>query len=243
MKRRVLENRSFGEGASRRSALTKKGGPEPAFIRWYVTLSTKGPRRGWHFLSKIKIRASFKIRVNRSTHSTCASPSATLDPALEARRQATRDAARRRREYGGKKAGGRINLEADSLGLEPLQALEIPQNGQSFVWKCLDENTPDLEKLAISLEVCLDSAAFARRRIVGRGPRGRNLAPAAPAEHRPTAGYRTTWMTGTSPVMTENAGGRPLTIPRCSASISTARPAAGPRPSGSVRSRSGPACG
>jgi hypothetical protein len=47
-----------------------------------------------------------------------------------------------------KRRAARKNLEADSLGLEPLQALEIPQNGQSFVWKCLDENTPDLEKLA-----------------------------------------------------------------------------------------------
>jgi hypothetical protein len=71
-----------------------------------------------------------------------------------------------------KRRAARKNLEADSLGLEPLQALEIPQNGQSFVWKCLDENTPDLEKLAISLQARLDSAAGARRRIIGRGPRG-----------------------------------------------------------------------
>jgi hypothetical protein len=63
-----------------------------------------------------------------------------------------------------KRRTARKNLEADSLGLEPLQALEIPQNGQSFVWKCLDENTPDLEKLAISLQTRLDSAAGARLR-------------------------------------------------------------------------------
>ena len=31
-----------------------------------------------------------------------------------------------------KRRAGQINLEADFLGLEPLQALEIPQNGQSF---------------------------------------------------------------------------------------------------------------
>jgi hypothetical protein len=72
-----------------------------------------------------------------------------------------------------KRRAARKNLEADSLGLEPLQAVEIPQNGQSFVWKCLDENTPDLEKLAIRLQARLDSAAGARRRTIGRGPRGR----------------------------------------------------------------------
>src|ERR1700739_1430724 len=84
-----------------------------------------------------------------------------------------REGARGRRESGGKEADAAKNLEAGSLGLEPLQALEIPQNGQSFVWKCLDENTPDLEKLAISLQARLASAASARRRIIGRGPRGR----------------------------------------------------------------------
>jgi hypothetical protein len=73
-----------------------------------------------------------KIRVNRNTHWTCAFRSATLDPALEARRQATRDAARRRREYGGKKAGSAKKFGSGLFGLEPLQALEIHQNGQSF---------------------------------------------------------------------------------------------------------------
>jgi hypothetical protein len=68
-------------------------------------------------------------------------------------------------------------LETDSSGLQPLQAFEIPQNGQSFVWKCLDENTPDLEKLAISLQARLDSAAGARRRIIDGGPRGRGNFP------------------------------------------------------------------
>src|SRR5271163_2195580 len=35
-----------------------------------------------------------------------------------------------------------------SLGLEALQPLEIPQNGQSFLWKCLEKTSLDLEKLA-----------------------------------------------------------------------------------------------
>ena len=29
-------------------------------------------------------------------------------------------------------------------GLEALQLIEIPQNGQSFLWKSLEENSPDL---------------------------------------------------------------------------------------------------
>ena len=32
-------------------------------------------------------------------------------------------------------------------GLEGLQPLEIPQNHQSFLWKSLDKNSLDLEKL------------------------------------------------------------------------------------------------
>ena len=71
-----------------------------------------------------------------------------------------------------KRRAARKNLEADSLDLVPLQALEIPQNGQSFVWKCLDENTSDLEKLAIRLQARLDSAAGARRRTIGAGLAG-----------------------------------------------------------------------
>ena len=42
-------------------------------------------------------------------------------------------------------------LEEDSLGLEALQPIEIPQNGQSFVWKNLEKNSRDLEKLGEKL--------------------------------------------------------------------------------------------
>src|SRR5271156_3577154 len=35
----------------------------------------------------------------------------------------------------------------DSFGLKPLQPIEIPQNRQSFVWKSLEKNDRDLEKL------------------------------------------------------------------------------------------------
>jgi hypothetical protein len=35
-----------------------------------------------------------------------------------------------------------------SLGLEALQPLEIPQNGPSLLWKCLEKTSLDLEKLA-----------------------------------------------------------------------------------------------
>ena len=42
-------------------------------------------------------------------------------------------------------------LEEDSLGLEALQPIEIPQNGQSFLWKSLEENSPDLERLGEKL--------------------------------------------------------------------------------------------
>jgi hypothetical protein len=38
-------------------------------------------------------------------------------------------------------------LEVSTLGFGGLQPLEIPQNRQSFVWKSLEQNTPDLEKL------------------------------------------------------------------------------------------------
>src|ERR1700733_13383720 len=41
----------------------------------------------------------------------------------------------------------RKNLETDLIGLQPLQPVEIPQNGQSFLWKSLDKNSRDLEKL------------------------------------------------------------------------------------------------
>jgi hypothetical protein len=42
-------------------------------------------------------------------------------------------------------------LEEDSLGLEALQPIEIPQNGQSFLWKSLERNSRDLEKLGDKL--------------------------------------------------------------------------------------------
>jgi hypothetical protein len=35
----------------------------------------------------------------------------------------------------------------DSFGLRPLQPPEIAQNRQSFLWKSLEENRRDLEKL------------------------------------------------------------------------------------------------
>ena len=38
-------------------------------------------------------------------------------------------------------------LEEDYLGVEALQPIEIPQNGQSFLWKSLEKNDRDLEKL------------------------------------------------------------------------------------------------
>jgi hypothetical protein len=46
---------------------------------------------------------------------------------------------------------GRKNLEAEPFGFLPLQPIEIPQNDQSFVWKSLDKNRLDLEKLAEKL--------------------------------------------------------------------------------------------
>jgi hypothetical protein len=42
-------------------------------------------------------------------------------------------------------------LDVDTLGLDGLQPIEIPQNGQSFLWKSLEKNTRDLEKLAEKL--------------------------------------------------------------------------------------------
>src|SRR5271168_3622499 len=46
------------------------------------------------------------------------------------------------------RAGATKNLERRHLGFLGLQPLEIPQNGQSFVWKSLDGNSLDLERLA-----------------------------------------------------------------------------------------------
>jgi hypothetical protein len=58
-----------------------------------------------------------------------------------------------------------------------LQPLEIPQNGQRFVWKSLDENSLDLEKLAEKLGGRLCSAAFtpARRAGLEREPGERGI--------------------------------------------------------------------
>jgi hypothetical protein len=56
------------------------------------------------------------------------------------------------------------NLERHHLGFLGLQHLEIPQNGQRNVWKSLDRNTLDLEKLAKKLGARLCFAAFAPAR-------------------------------------------------------------------------------
>jgi hypothetical protein len=58
-------------------------------------------------------------------------------------------------------------LEEDTLGLEALQPIEIPQNGQSFLWKSLDENTLNLEKLARKLGRRLYSATPCLRQRPG----------------------------------------------------------------------------
>ena len=42
-------------------------------------------------------------------------------------------------------------LDVDTLGLEGLQPIENPQNGQSFLWKSLEENSSDLERLGEKL--------------------------------------------------------------------------------------------
>src|SRR5271156_4928348 len=48
--------------------------------------------------------------------------------------------------------GGRQEIwRVHTYGLGGLQPLEIPQNGQRFVWKSLDENSLDLEKLVETL--------------------------------------------------------------------------------------------
>jgi hypothetical protein len=52
----------------------------------------------------------------------------------------------------------RKNLETDTLGLEALQLIEIPQNHQSFLWKSLEGNTLFLERLGKKLGGRLDSA-------------------------------------------------------------------------------------
>jgi hypothetical protein len=47
------------------------------------------------------------------------------------------------------------NLVKDLLGLEALQPIEIPQNRQRNLWKGLEQNSLDLERLAKSLEVAV----------------------------------------------------------------------------------------
>jgi hypothetical protein len=50
-------------------------------------------------------------------------------------------------EYGGREPGAAKiwrDIKGGFLGLQPL---EIPQNRQSFLWKSLERNTLDLEKL------------------------------------------------------------------------------------------------
>ena len=42
-------------------------------------------------------------------------------------------------------------LETNTLHLEALQRLEIPQNRQSFLWKCLERTSGNLEKLGNKL--------------------------------------------------------------------------------------------
>src|SRR5271154_2796897 len=55
----------------------------------------------------------------------------------------------------------RKSLEKDLLDLKALQPIEIPQNRQSFLWKGLEQNKRDLERLHKSLEDRLNSAGFA----------------------------------------------------------------------------------
>jgi hypothetical protein len=68
-------------------------------------------------------------------------------------------------------------LERHHLGFLGLQPFEIPQNGQRNVWKSLDRNTLDLEKLAKKLGARLCFAAFAPARRAGLAERG--MAPVA----------------------------------------------------------------
>ena len=67
-------------------------------------------------------------------------------------------------------------LDEDALGLEALQPFEIPQNGQSFLWKSLEQNSRDLEKLGEKLggggapptEFCRADAPPCRARVFDR---------------------------------------------------------------------------
>jgi hypothetical protein len=69
--------------------------------------------------------------------------------------------------------GGPQKIWSDIIwGFLGLQPLEIPQNGQRNVWKSLDRNTLDLEKLAKKLGARLCFAAFAPARRAGLAERG-----------------------------------------------------------------------
>jgi hypothetical protein len=52
----------------------------------------------------------------------------------------------------------RINLDADHLGLEPLQPLEISQNRQRYIWKSLSKTADIWKSLQKSLGGGLYSA-------------------------------------------------------------------------------------
>jgi len=95
----------------------------------------------------------FKFPLSRSPAATNAPISYIAD--ATSRRQSAPNAGGSGREGVGNAAerrrAGRRNLEAEPFRFSPLQPIEIPQNGQSFVWKSLDKNRLDLEKLAEKL--------------------------------------------------------------------------------------------
>src|SRR5271163_2771728 len=112
--------------------------------------------------------------------------------AAKLRRKPTRNAERARSHAvrgGGMRPGGvwntaegrrerQKNLEKHHLGSGGLQPLDIPQNRQSFVWKSLDKNSPDLEKLGQMRGGRLDSAALAPfRELVLRAGNGADRHP------------------------------------------------------------------
>jgi hypothetical protein len=75
-----------------------------------------------------------------------------------------------------KRAIARKDLEKRFFGLRPSQPLEIPQNRQSFLWKCLEKTSGDLEKLGKKL---------------GGSPLFRHLCPSRNAA-APVSKWRTT---------------------------------------------------
>src|SRR5271168_1126797 len=66
---------------------------------------------------------------------------------------------------------GAKNLEPELLGLEALQPLEIPQNRQRIVWKSLERNSSDLERLGKKLGASAGSDAPSRELRRGHAPR------------------------------------------------------------------------